>query len=99
MTSSDDDLQRLFDKHRPGIDRLKRWSDFYALNPLFCPHSGVIAAVAKDGTDLPGTCLDCGREGVTADMQGDVPDGEPFTITTQTSASTVTADASFSPAL
>ena len=75
------------------LARLKRWSDFYRLNPSLCPHSGIVAPVSEDGKEQPGTCLTCGAENVTT--QGDIPDGEPFTVTYKSTAHTVTVNASF----
>lgn len=89
-------FDKLSDEDKAAIDRLKRWDEFYELNPSLCPHTSVMAAVAEDGAEHPGICLTCGRDDITTSLQGDYPDHEPPTVKTISTAHTVTTAAKWS---
>jgi hypothetical protein len=77
MIDDETEFDRLAEPHREEIDRIARWHAYFKAHPEKCPHSGVMGAMSENGFELPGACLACGKYGITAEMQGDTPAGEP----------------------
>lgn len=75
----------------PEVQRILRWHRFFELNPHICVHNEVLISDQAP----TGTCTACKRRDISADIQGDIPDSEPFTALHTSTAHILTTNATF----
>lgn len=74
MESSIDKIKTMLSlpEVKSGLSRIKQWNKYYEQNPTLCPHPLVTGPIS-----MAGMCLVCGKEEITAEMQGNYPEGLP----------------------